>query len=107
MNETITQQWRLNKRARRLIGNLEMVHTISGYTGQIYRLVSALYTNEASKPGYRLYIFDSVEATTKWLESQSGRGSMVEVIQQMAKMLRQFNPFAESHKRMHQMKRNN
>jgi hypothetical protein len=65
-------------------------------------LVSSLYPNEAHNPGYgQLYIFDSAEATTKRLENQSNQGCMVEVMQQLDEMLRQVNPFAESHKQMH------
>jgi hypothetical protein len=38
------------------------------------------------------------------LENQSNQGYMAEVMQQSDEMLRQGNPFAESYKRVHQMK---
>jgi hypothetical protein len=47
--------------------------------GLMYHLVLPLYPDETNKPGYgQLYIFDSAEATTKWLENQSSQGCMPE-----------------------------
>jgi hypothetical protein len=44
--------------------------------------------------GYgKFYIFDSAEATTKWLQNQSNRGCMAEVMRGLGDMLRQVNPF--------------
>jgi hypothetical protein len=55
--------------------------------------------------GYgQLYIFDSAETTTERTENQSNQRSMSEVTQRFGEMLREFSPFAESYKRMPQIK---
>jgi hypothetical protein len=63
---------------------------------QIFHFVSVLYPELENIPGYgQLYIFDYVETTTKRIEKSA---------QRFREMLREVNPFAESYKRMHQMK---
>jgi hypothetical protein len=79
-----------------------MVHTVSEYTAR-YIISSPLYTKETNRPGYEQLYFDSADATTKRLKTQSNQGFMADQLQRLDEMLRQVNPFAQSRKRMHQM----
>jgi hypothetical protein len=44
----------------------------------------------------QLRIFDSAEATTRQLESQSNQGYMAEIVKRLDNILRQADPFVES-----------
>lgn len=75
--------------------HLGMVHTVSRDTSRFDTWL--IYANEANKPGYgQLFLFNPVEATTKWLEGQSNQKCMAKVMQQVS-------PLGESYRQMHQM----
>ncbi|GBN05714.1 hypothetical protein AVEN_207661-1 [Araneus ventricosus] len=69
--------------------------------GQIYRMVSALYSNH-NKPGYgRLYIFDTSKATEKRMERNEG--CLPSVMERLDSMLRAINLFIECYLQMHRI----
>ncbi|XP_042905358.2 uncharacterized protein [Parasteatoda tepidariorum] len=69
--------------------------------GQIYHMVSPLYSNDQNNAGYgQLYIFDSTEATNRRIENNTG--CLRSVMEQLDGLLRQINPFAASYLQMHQ-----
>nr|XP_042913564.1 uncharacterized protein LOC122273596 [Parasteatoda tepidariorum] len=69
--------------------------------GQIYHMVSPLYSNDQNNAGYgQLYIFDSTEATNRRIENNTGY--LRSVMEQLDSLLRQINPFAASYLQMHQ-----
>ncbi|GBN20394.1 hypothetical protein AVEN_100471-1, partial [Araneus ventricosus] len=64
--------------------------------GQIYHMVSPLYSNERKKPRYgQLYIFDSSEANNRRMENN--RACLHSVMERLDALLRSINPFAESY----------
>jgi hypothetical protein len=68
-------------------------------------LVSPLYPDKPNEPGYgQLYIADPAETSTERLANQSHQEFVAETVQRLDEMPLQVNPFAESHKRIHQMK---
>jgi hypothetical protein len=104
--ETINyrEQWRSHQWSRRLNSPLEMVHTLSGHTARFTTRSHRHIQIKSNKSEYgQLYIFNFAEATTNQLENQSSKVCLAEVMQRL-EMRQQVNPFAESYKRMHQIK---
>ncbi|GBN72785.1 hypothetical protein AVEN_224330-1 [Araneus ventricosus] len=74
--------------------------------GQIYHMVSPLYSNEQNRPGYgQLYIFDSSEASYRRMENN--QTCLHSVMEKLDALLRSINPFAESYLQMHQLIQSN
>ncbi|GBM32486.1 hypothetical protein AVEN_156584-1 [Araneus ventricosus] len=74
--------------------------------GQIYHMISPLYSNERKKPGYgQLYIFDSSEASNRRMENN--QACLQSVMEKLDALLRSINPFAESYLQMHQLIQSN
>ncbi|GBL95511.1 hypothetical protein AVEN_54116-1 [Araneus ventricosus] len=74
--------------------------------GQIYHMVSPLYSNERNKPGYgKLCIFDSSEASNRRVENN--QACLHSVMEKLDAFLRSMNPFAESYQKMHQLIQSN
>ncbi|GBN27293.1 hypothetical protein AVEN_155185-1 [Araneus ventricosus] len=68
--------------------------------GQIYHMVSTLYSNERNKPGYgQLYIFDSSEASNRRMGNN--QACLHSVMEKLDALLRSINPFSESYLQMH------
>ncbi|GBN43288.1 hypothetical protein AVEN_190658-1 [Araneus ventricosus] len=69
--------------------------------GQIYHMVSHLYSNH-NKPGYgQLYIFDTSKATEKRIERNEG--CLPSVMDRLDSMLRAINPFIDCYLQMHRI----
>ncbi|GBM32040.1 hypothetical protein AVEN_127379-1 [Araneus ventricosus] len=70
--------------------------------GEIYHMVSPLYSNEGNKSGYvQLYIFYSSEASNRRMENN--QDCLHSAMKKLDALLRSINPFAESYLQMHQL----
>ncbi|GBO15347.1 hypothetical protein AVEN_14106-1 [Araneus ventricosus] len=74
--------------------------------GQIYHMVSPLYSNERNSPGYgQLYIFDSSEASNRPMENN--QTCLHSVMEKLDTLLRRLNPFPESYLQLHHLIQSN
>ncbi|GBM28854.1 hypothetical protein AVEN_43573-1 [Araneus ventricosus] len=74
--------------------------------GQIYHMVSPLYSNERNKPVCRhLFIFDSSETSNG--RKENNQACLHSEMEKLHALLRSMNPFAESYLQMHQLIQSN